>query len=436
MSEIDYMTPKVAAIRKTSHRITLITLSVIGTFVIIFLIWASLATVDVITRAQGQVIPSQKTQVISHLEGGIVQRILVKEGDFVETGQILMVIDSTLVKSKYQTNREQYLRYLAASVRLQAQIDHKDYEVPEEVVKAAPSIAQEEKAHYQERIAQFETQKSIAKEAVTQKKQAVEEDKEKIKQTKAQIELAEQELNMVAPLVSEELISKREILRLKRDIANLKGENATGKASLQKDLAALKQAEQELIQVTNRFQFEDQEQLKDIKIKLAEERGELMESKDRLVRTEMRSPVKGVVKEIKIKTVGGVVRPGEEVITVVPYEDTLLVEAKVLPSDVAFIHPNQKAEVKVTAYEYVIYGNLKGRLLAISADTVHDPDLKKDFYRILIQTDKNYLKHEGKKLFIMPGMLVDVDILTGQRTIMQYLLKPLLRGTAESFREK
>jgi adhesin transport system membrane fusion protein len=436
MSEFDYMAPKIAALRKTSHKFTLMTLSVIGSLVLIFIIWAIFADIDVLTRGQGQVIPSQKTQVISHLEGGIVQKILVKEGDLVEAGQVLMIIDSTVAKSKYKTNREQYLRYLAITSRLHAQLDNKDYQVPEEVQKEAPPIAQEERHHYLERKQQFETQKAIAQDAVIQKQHAIEEDKEKIKQIKEQLSLAEEELAMVAPLVVEELISKREILRLKRDTANIKGDFSTAKASLLKDQAALAQAQDELIQVTNRFRNEDEEQLKDLKIKLSEEEWQVLESQDRLKRTEILSPVKGVVKEIKIKTVGGVVRSGEEIFTVVPFEDTLLVEARVLPSDIAFLHTGQQAKVKASAYDYSIYGSLNGRVIEISADTVHDPEQKRDFYRILIQTDKNYLEYKGKKLAMLPGMIVDVDILTGERTVMQYLLKPFIRGASESFSEK
>lgn len=436
MSEFEYMAPKVAAIRQTSHKFSLIMVSIIGSLIIIFIIWASFAEIDVVTRGQGQVISSQKTQVINHLEGGIVKKLLVKEGDLVESGQILMLIDSTISESKYKTNKEQYLRYLATNARLQSQIKNQDYQAPEIVKKEAPLIAQEEEKHFFERKHQFDTQKSIAESALIQKQQEFEEDKEKLEQTFEQLTLAKEELAMVTPLVVEELISKREILRLKRDIANLKGEVSKAKASVSKDQAAVAQAQQELLQVTNRFRIEDEEKLKDIKIKLAEEQGEVQESRDRLLRTEIRSPVRGIVKEIKIKTVGGVVRQGEEIMTVVPYEDTLLVEASVLPSDIAFLHAGQEAKIKVTAYDYSIYGALNGRLLKISADTVYNPDQKKDFYRILLQTDKNYLEYKGKKLPIIPGMVIDVDVLTGERTVMQYLMKPFVKGISESFSEK
>lgn len=430
------MAPKVAAVRKTSHKFTLITLTVIVSLVLLFIIWANFANLDVISRGQGQVIPSQQTQVISNLEGGIVKQILVKEGELVEAGQPLMHLDSTMATSRYQANREEYLRYLSAVARLQAQLDNKPFQVPAEVSKEAPKIAEEETARYQKRMEQLKNQQTIAEDVIKQKQQALDEDKERLRKAEEQFRLADDELKMVSPLVAQELISKREILRLKRDIASIEGDVATQKASLLKDQAAIAQAQSELEQVKNRFQYEDQEQLKDLSIKLAAEHGEVLETKDRLTRTEIRSPVKGIVKEVKFKTVGGVVRPGEEIFTVVPYEDNLFVEARIAPSDIAFIRPGQEAHVKISTYDYTIYGSLKGHVVEVSADTIHDPEQKRDFYRVLIQTNKNYLEYKGEKHPIKPGLTVQADILTGQRTVMSYLLKPFKRGTEEAFTEK
>lgn len=435
-SEIDFMTPKAAAQKGSSHKFAFITLIAISSLVSLFLIWAFFANIDVVTRGNGHVIPSQKTQIISNLEGGVIKDVLVKEGDIVEANQVLMLIDPKVAEARYKAHREQYLRYLAAASRLQAQLDGVDYKVPEEVQKAFPSIAAEEMRHYLERKAQLETQQSIAQQIVIEKQQDVATEKAKIAQAEEQLILSQQELKMVEPLVTEQLISKREILRLQRDTANLKGEVATGKAALPKDEAALEQAQYELKQIPIRFQNEDQEQLRDIKIKLSEEKAAMLESQDRMTRTELRSPVKGVVKEIKTKTLGGTIRGGEEVLEVVPFEDSLLIEAEILPSDVAFLHPGLEATVKITAYDYSIYGSLKAQLIEISADTVHDPEQKKDFYRVLLRTDKNYLEHDGKILPIIPGMTVEVDILTGSRTVMQYLLKPIIKGVSQSFKEK
>jgi adhesin transport system membrane fusion protein len=435
-NEVDFMTPKVAAKKAKSHKFALITLMTIGILVVLFLIWAFFADIDVITRGNGHVIASQKTQIISNLEGGVIKQVLVKEGDLVEAGHVLMIIDPKVSEARYKAHQEQYLRYLAASSRLQAQLDGVDYKVPEEVQKEFPSIAAEEIRHYLERKEQLETQQSIAQQIVVQKQQDVATEKAKIAQAEEQLTLSQQELKMVEPLVAEQLISRREILRLQRDTANLKGEVATGKSALPKDEAALEQAQYELKQISTRFQNEDQEQLRDIKIKLSEEKAAMLEAHDRMTRTELRSPVKGIVKEIKMKTLGGSIRGGEAVLEVVPFEDTLLIEAEVLPSDVAFLHPGLDATVKVTAYDYSVYGSLKAQLVEISADTVHDPEQKRDFYRVLLRTDKNYLEHNGKKLPIIPGMTIEVDILTGSRTVMQYLLKPIIKGVSQSFRER
>jgi adhesin transport system membrane fusion protein len=347
-----------------------------------------------------------------------------------------MRIDPTIAASLYKTNREQYSRYLATVARLEAQLKGEDYQVPEKIKNEYPIVAIDEMKHFLDRKLQLETQLGIAEQIVVQKKQDIAQEKAKIEQAEAQLKLAEEELKMVSPLAVEQLISKREMLRLQRDVANLKGEVASGKATLPKAQAAFEQAQFELQQVPTRFKNEDEEQLKDIMIKLVEEQGSTLESKDRLTRTEIRSPIKGIVKEIKLKTVGGVIRGADEILTIVPYEDTLLVEANVLPSDVAFTHAGQEATVKIMAYDYSIYGSLKGQLIEISADTVHDAEQRKDFYRVLLRTDKNYLEHNGKKLPIIPGMTVEVDILTGTRSVMQYLLKPLIKGTKSSLTER
>lgn len=436
VNESHFMAPKVAAKHFKPRKISHMTLIVIGSLVVCFLVWATFAPIDVVTRGMGRVIPSQKTQTISNLEGGIIKAVLVKEGDVVQANQVLIQLDPTIIGSQYKTNREQHYRYLASSARLEAQIAGKDYQVPEVVEKEYPQVAAEERAHYAERKLQLDTQTSIARQNMIQKQEDIAQDEAKIEQTQDQLDLSEQELTMVAPLVAEQLISKREILRLKRDAANLKGEIATAKANLAKNQAAFEQAKYELAQVQTRFKNEDEELLRDIKIKLAEEQGSMIESRDRLTRTEIRSPIKGIVKEIKLKTVGGVIRGGEEIMTVVPFEDTLLIEAHILPSDVSFTHPGQDASIKVMAYDYAIYGSLKGKLLEISADTVHDPDQKKDFYRVLLRTDKNYLEYKGKKLPIIPGMTVEADILTGTRTVMQYMLKPFIKGVSSSLTEK
>lgn len=436
VNETEFMKPQTAARRNKPHKFATITLLVIGSLILSFLVWANFAKLDVVTRGTGHVIPIQKTQVISNLEGGIIKEVLVKEGQIVEASQVLIRLEPKVAKAHFKARREQYLRYLAAASRLEAQLDGKEYQVPEEIKKELPTVAREEATHYLERMKQLETQQSIAKQVMAGKKQEVIESKEKIAQSQEQLKLSQQELKMVEPLVNEQLISKREILRLERDAANLKGEVAAGKASLPKAEAAFEQAQFEFKQVSIRFQNEDQEQLRDIKIKLAEEQGLMFESHDRMTRTEILSPLKAIVKEIKLKTKGGVIRGGDEIITLVPYADTLLVEALIPPSDIAFLHVGQEANVKVMAYDYSIYGSLRGKIIEVSADTVHDSELKKDFYRVLIDSQHNYLLDKGKKLPIIPGMSVEVDILTGTRTIMQYLLKPIIRGTSSSLTER
>lgn len=431
--EHTFMAPKISALTHRPHSFAKLALIGIGCLIILFLIVASFAQIHVEILGMGQVIPSQKDQIISNLEGGIIKSVLVKEGDLVEKGQVLMTIDPTDATAEFKTHRENYLRLFATSERLQSQIDGKDFKVPEEVQKEAPLIGKEEMTHYQERRKEVEIQLDIQKKIILEKQGDLAEEKAKVTQAQNQLTLSEKELNMVLPLVADHLISKREILRLRRDKANLEGEIATGEAAVADDQAILEQAQYNLKEVQTKFENEDQDLLLNIKQNLDEERAKLAESQDRMKRTEIRSPVEGIVKDIRMKTIGGVVRGGEEIMEVVPYEGTLLIEAKIRPRDISFLHLGQKAIAKFTAYDYTIYGSLNAELIEISPDTIHDPLQRRDFYRVLLRTDKNYLNYKGKKLPIIPGMIAEADIFIGSRTVMEYLLKPLMRGSSQSF---
>lgn len=434
--ELDYLPPIVAASRRQARRFAVVTMGVVIGLVMLFLFWASLAEIDESVRGNGKIIPSQKTQLIANLEGGIIEEIFVREGDLVEPDQILMRIDKTIAEARFSGDREQFLRYLAASARLRAQINGDEFVVPDEVLEGAPQIAQEEMAQYKAAVLKLENELAIANDEVNQKKQELLEFESRLAQAKEEKNLAQQELNMIEPLVRQGLTAKRDLIRIKRDISDLKGEIASAEANIPRAQADFEQAQKELEKVRTDLRNADQEQLRDIEVRLSEARGQMREFGDRVDRTDLRSPVKGIVKDVKIKTVGGVLEPGEDVIEIVPYEDNLVVEANIDPKDVAFIHPGQQATVKITAYDYAIYGGLDADLTGISADTSYDEQKQQWFYRIWLQTDANHLEKGEDSFPIIPGMTVEVDIKTGKRTVLQYIMKPIIRGLNRSFTER
>jgi adhesin transport system membrane fusion protein len=376
--------------KEKSHFFTHVILWSSVLFLTCALIWANYAKLDEVTTGQGKVIPSSQIQIIQNLEGGIVSKLLVREGQVVERNQILMQIDNTRFKASYNESRQKIAALKIAIIRLSAEMNNKPMIIPSELTKQNTELADAEKALYESR-------------------------KQELSQLNSAIQLAQKELDLSKPLVDKGAVSPVEILRLQRSVDELKGKI---------------------------YQFKSQalEQLNKARAEL----GALQESqeadKDRLQRTTVRSPLKGIVKRIKVNTIGGVIQPGMDIIEIVPLDDTLLIEAKIRPSDIGFIHLGQKAIVKLTAYEFPIYGGLNGKVEQISADTITDEKTasgkEETYYLIRVRTDKNYLGTEAKPLHIIPGMMATVDILTGSKTVMQYLLKPILKASQAALRER
>ncbi|KTD62710.1 HlyD family type I secretion periplasmic adaptor subunit [Legionella shakespearei] len=357
-------------------------------FIVVAILWANYAILDEVTSGQGKVIPSSQIQVIQNLEGGIIKQIFVKEGEIVKKGQILMQIDNTRFMSSYSEAEKKINALQLEIIRLNAEINNTPPVFPEELKKNQPNLVSDQMSLYQSRM-------------------------NELNQLKISLELAEKELNMTRPLLKNGSVSPVEVIRLDRTVSEIKGN-------------------------IDKFKSDELD-------KLNKARGDLsalMEAnkadKDRLARTTVKSPVYGIIKQIKATTIGGVVQPGNDIIEIVPLEDTLLIEAKIRPSDIGFIHAGQKAMVKITAYDFSIYGGLEGEVEQISADTIVDETDKKNesFYVIRVRTYQNHLGTKAKPLPIIPGMLATVDILTGEKSVLEYILKPIIKAKQSALRER
>ncbi|MEB3703008.1 HlyD family type I secretion protein [Candidatus Bealeia paramacronuclearis] len=436
--ELDYVPEKVRDTKKLASRFSKIMLWMIGGFVIFFIFWASFFSMNEVTRGQGKVIASQETQIIDTLESGIIHEIHVKEGQLVNPGDVMISIDKTIVGAEYEGSHTQYLNYIAAQARLKAQIEGKDFVVPEVVTKQAPEIAAQEMSDYHERLHQLKNQIEIADDQIAQKQQEIAEAQSQIDHGKETLGLLKEELDLVTPLVKEELISKRDVLRLKRDIQETEGKVQTAEIDIPKLKAALLEAENKKEQIGYEFKVQDADKLQDIEAKLADAQSRMKTAENKLSRTEIKAPLKGIVKDIKVKTIGSAIQSGQDLIEVEPAEDTLLVETKVAPTDVAFIRPGMKAIFKVSAYDYSIYGGLDAEVVDISADTLEDKTTNppQSYYRVNLRTKTNHLTHEGKDLPIIPGENGEVNIVTGEHTIMKFLLKPIIKGLNRAFGER
>ncbi len=396
--------------------------------------WASRAPLDEVTIGTGRVIPSSHIQVVQNLEGGILSEILIREGEIVKEGQILLRIDDTGAASTFRENQTRARSLEAKIVRLKAEVAGAKLVFPATFKGSAQTISGEQ-ALYQARRAELESSISILQRQEEQRKQEIVEVQSKVKQLEDRLALAKEELGIIAPLVKKGVMSKVELLRLKRQVAGLDGEHQGAKLSVPRIRSALSETRRRIEERRATFQKEVQNELNESAVRHNALLEAMTAVADRVRRAEVKSPVYGTIKQLKINTIGGVIRPGMDLLEIVPLEDNLLVEAQVRPSDIAFLRPGQAAKVKITAYDFAQYGSLEAKLEHISADTITD-EQGENFYQIRVRTDRSHLGNAERPLPIIPGMVAQVDILTGKKTVLDYILKPVLRARERAMRER
>ena len=405
-------------------------------FVVIFIVWANFATLDEVTRGDGKVIPSSDVQALQSLDAGIVEAIMVSEGDIVEAGQTLMQLNAIEATSDLGANQARYLGLLASITRLSAEAEGKgSVEFPEEVMKGAPQSVTEELNAFRANQQSLQTQVNVLQQQMSQRESELREVNTRIADTRGVIALQNQEAEMVRPLVEKGSAPKMELLQLDRTIKEKRAELNSYTSSVPRIRSSISEAQARIEETKNNAKAQAQAELSAKLIEMNEIKERLAALEQRKGRTELKSPVHGTIQEISTNTIGGVVRPGEDIIKIVPQDDQLIIEAKVRPSDRAFIFPGQKAVIKITAYDFSIYGGLDGKLVDISADTIEDQE-GNSFYRVKLRTDKTELTRKGEVLPITVGMVASVDILTGKKTVMDYLLKPFRKTLENAMNER
>ncbi|WP_096698124.1 HlyD family type I secretion periplasmic adaptor subunit [Polaromonas sp. AER18D-145] len=404
----------------------------LGVVFVLAVLWAGLSEVDEITKGEGKVIPSRQLQILQSLDGGIVSEILVQEGQVVEPGQVLVNIDTTRFDSSVKENRVQYLALLAKAARLRALAEGVPFVPPPEAVAEAPKTVGEELQAYEASTSTLNAQLAIARQQLAQRQQELVEVRAKREQASRAYELTARELGYTKPLLKDGAVSEVELLRLERETGRFLGEREMASAQISKTQSAIEEASRKIQEITLNFQSEARKELSDTLAKLNVSSAGGVGLADKVDKSSLRSPVKGTVKRLLVNTVGGVVQPGRDIIEIVPLEENLLLEAKVLPKDIAFLRPGDRALVKFTAYDFSIYGGLEAKLEFIGADSVTD-ERGNTFYTVRVRTEKSKL---GEGLPIIPGMVAEVDIITGQKSILSYLLKPVLKAKQAAFTER
>ncbi len=407
----------------------------ICTFFIVFFLWASFAKLDETTRGQGKVIPSRDIQKISSLEGGIIDAMLVKEGQEVKEGQIIARLRNIAASSEYGSTEARVLGLKASIARLQAEVEGTLPEFPDDVMKGAPQAVTDEMNAYRANKDKVDTQITVAQQQKSQRSQELNELSIKSGDLRGQVSLAQEEKAMVAPLVASGSAPKMELLQLDRSIKEKQTELNSVNAAIPRAKSAIAEAEARINDVKNSAKAQAQTELAAKSMEMSSLQKGIVNLEDRKDRTEIKSPVNGYVQDVKVYTTGGVVQPGQDFIEIVPKDDQLLVEARIKPQDIAFLYPDQPGMVKITAYDFSIYGGLKGKVVGISPDAVTD-EKGESFYLVRVQTEESTLKRKDEVLPIIPGMVASVDILTGQKTVMEYLLKPFIKTIDSSMNER
>ncbi len=433
--DIEFMPEVQGALVEDSTRLTRLTVWLIALLLLTALVWAHFAVLDEVTTGEGKAIPSSKLQTIQNLEGGIVAEIFVREGQVVNKGDMLLRLDDTRFVSNKSESEADRLALLARVERLSAEAEGRELRLPEEIASAAPGLAADELALYRSRQQGLTSEVNILNEQLRQKTQELAEFRAKAQQYRSSLGLIQSELNMSEPLVKSGAISQVEILRLRRSAVETRGALDATTLAIPRAEAGVKEVERKIEEARLRFRTEALKELNEVRTELSKITASSLAIEDRVSRTSVVSPVHGIVKQLKVNTIGGVVQPGSDLVEVVPLEDSLLIEARIRPQDIAFLHPGQQAMVKFTAYDYTIYGGLKAKLELISADTITDEE-GNSFYLIQVRTEKSHLGSEEKPLLIIPGMVANVDIITGHKSVLDYLLKPVLKARTEALRER
>lgn len=433
--DIDFMPELQAATQlRPSLASNLFLLTILG-LVVWLIVWMANAEVDERTRGTGQVVPTSDVQYIQSLEGGILNEILVEEGDRVERGQVLARIEDIRATSEEADLQARLASLRAKKARLKAEASGEKLEIPSDIVKQYPVIAENARNLYQSRQSELKNSLAIVKDEMEAAKHRLSETRARINQLVESRKLLDDELEITRRLAASGAVPEIEKIKLEREYSSTVGElNAQVQArkALESQLEAL---EKKLEERRGSYRSTALGEMNDVETRISSIEKQLVSKGDVISRTELKSPVTGIIQRIAIKTEGGVVEPAQRLMEIVPLEDELKIRARIQPQDIAFLHPGQEVKVTITAYDPQRYGWLMGRLVRISPDTVEDSE-GNVFFEVEVKTDKNYLGEPDDKLKITPGMVADVEVITGQRTILSYLLKPVFRMRHMAFTEK
>lgn len=403
--------------------------------VVAFVVWATFAPIEEVTTGRGRVIPASKIQLVQNLEGGIVREISVREGQRVVEGELLLRIDPTIAGASLGEAREKLLGLEALMARLEAEVDDRPLVFPADVATKRPDVVAHQRDLFETRRRELRSALSVLELQELQRAQEVLELEAKIATLKRALGFAKDELDLIRPLQLAKAAARSELLTAEAKFNDTQGGLRAAELAMPRVQAAVREARDKREERISAFRSDALQKLASARIELSALTEQSRSSEDKVARTTIKAPTTGIVKTVHVTTPGQVVQPGHSLVEIVPLNDKLLVEAQVRPQDIAFLRPGQRAVVKVTAYDFALYGGLEGVVDQIGADSITS-EKGETYYLIRVRTEKSQIQRGSETMPIIPGMVADVDVLTGSKTILAYLMKPLTRMRSNALRER
>jgi adhesin transport system membrane fusion protein len=395
---------------------------------VLFLLWASIARVDEVSRGQGRVIPSSRVQIIQSAEPSTIREILVRSGQTVEKGQLLVRLDNTTSQSELGQLETENERLAQRAARLAGEGGSG--------AGCTGDNCGDEARLAEVRRSALQSQLAALSAGVEQRRRDLGEAQATASALESSLRLAREQVAMLEPLAARGVVPQTELLTAQREVVDIQGRPAAARQAISRSQAAIREASAEVSRARFDFQQEALNERSQLATKMAVNEETIRGAEGRLARSEIRSPTRGVVNDLLVNTLGGFVNAGEQIMQIVPLGDKLLVETRVTPRDIAFIKVGDPANVKVTAYDFSIYGGLKGRVVRVSADSIYDEVEREAYFTVVVETTNSFLESNGRRLPITPGMLCDVEILTGKKSVLSYLLKPVLKVSGTALTER
>lgn len=397
----------------------------------VLLLWASFAQVEEITRGTGRVIPSSQAQLVQAAEASVVSEILVRSGERVSQGQVLVRLDDTMADSALGQLQAENERLAARADRLAGEAGGVG-----STGCAAGSVCFEERRLQQARMATARSRESSLGAVIQQRQRDLREAEATISSLEESVRLSQQEVTMLEPLAAQGIVPQTDLLSAQRELVDVRGRLSAARQAAGRASASISEAQADL--QSSRLDFREQAlgERSEVATRIAVNDQSIRGAEARRNRNELRAPADGIVNNVQVTTVGGFVNAGEMIMQVVPVGDRLLIEARVSPRDIGFVAVGDPANVKVTAYDFATYGGLRGRVIEVSADSIYDEVEREAYYRVLVETDASFVVAHGRRYAIVPGMITDVEIITGAKSILSYLLKPITRGLDMALTER